>query len=336
LLTFRGNPRIRATACPHSCNDEFPLIDITAFIASNQHSTELRWILLVSLLPDCSARGDKEIREDHPMRSKLLVSTAALLAGMAMASAQNMQSGGRDSGPAAQSQGAPGGAAGQDRQAPPSSQGQRGQDGQAQQGQQDRMQRSQQKDQTTGQAPQKDQGAQGKDSQQDKAQPQRSQGKRDQTTGQGQRDQSQSPSQTQQSPTQQGQSPQRQQGQGAQQDQGARQGQGAQQGQGTQGQAAQPGQAQQGQAGSGNVNLTTEQRTKIKQTVLTGSNVPRATNVNFSISVGTVVPRSVRVVAVPTTIVEIHPQWRGFLYFVVGDEIIIVDRNHRIVAVIAV
>jgi hypothetical protein len=38
------------------------------------------------------------------MRSKLLVSTAALLAGMAMASAQNVPSGGRDSGPAAQSQ----------------------------------------------------------------------------------------------------------------------------------------------------------------------------------------------------------------------------------------
>jgi hypothetical protein len=33
---------------------------------------------------------------------------------------------------------------------------------------------------------------------------------------------------------------------------------------------------------------------------------------------------------------DIHPQWRGFWYFVVGDEIIIVDRNHKIVAVLAV
>jgi hypothetical protein len=69
---------------------------------------------------------------------------------------------------------------------------------------------------------------------------------------------------------------------------------------------------------------------------LTGGNVPRASNVNFSVNVGTVVPRSVRVVEVPSVIVDIHPQWRGFLYFVVGDEIIIVDRNHKIVAILAV
>src|SRR5262249_12892634 len=107
-----------------------------------------------------------------------------------------------------------------------------------------------------------------------------------------------------------------------------------QQGQtGQQGQAQQ-GQAQQGQAG-GSVNLTTEQR-KIRQTVLAGGNVPRASNVNFSVNVRTVVPTSVRVVEVPSVIVDIHPQWRGFWYFVVGDEIIIVDRNHKIVAILAV
>jgi len=84
------------------------------------------------------------------------------------------------------------------------------------------------------------------------------------------------------------------------------------------------------------VTLTTEQRTKIRQTVLAGGNVPRASNVNFAINAGTVVPTSVRVVEVPSVIVEIDPQWRGFWYFVVGDEIIIVDRNHKIVAVLAV
>ena len=64
-------------------------------------------------------------------------------------------------------------------------------------------------------------------------------------------------------------------------------------------------------------------------------NAPRATNVNFSVSVGTAVPTSVRVVAVPSVLVEIHPEWRG-MYFVVGDQIIIVDRRHRIVAVLDV
>lgn len=91
-----------------------------------------------------------------------------------------------------------------------------------------------------------------------------------------------------------------------------------------------------GSAASGSVNLTAEQRTEIRQTVLT-SNAPRATNINFALNVGTVVPSSVRVVEVPATIVKIHPQWRGFRYFVVNDEIIIVEpRSLKIVAVLNV
>ena len=85
------------------------------------------------------------------------------------------------------------------------------------------------------------------------------------------------------------------------------------------------------------MSLTVEQRTKVRETVLVGGNAPRVTNINFSINVGTAVPRSVRVVAVPEVIVEIHPAWRGFLYFVYEDEIIIVDPNtYRIVAVLDV
>ena len=75
---------------------------------------------------------------------------------------------------------------------------------------------------------------------------------------------------------------------------------------------------------------------KIRTTVLT-ANAPRVTNVNFSINVGTVVPRTVRVVAVPATLVEIHPAWRGYMYFVHGDEIMIVEPGTlRIVTVIDV
>jgi hypothetical protein len=98
------------------------------------------------------------------------------------------------------------------------------------------------------------------------------------------------------------------------------------------------GTAAQGQrGGSGaSVSLTTEQKTKIRSTVLT-SNAPRVTNVDFSINVGTVVPRTVRVVAVPPTLIEIHPEWRGHMYFVHGDEIIVVEAGTmRIVAVLAV
>jgi uncharacterized protein DUF1236 len=89
-------------------------------------------------------------------------------------------------------------------------------------------------------------------------------------------------------------------------------------------------------ASGGSVALNTEQKAKIRSTVLT-ANAPRVTNVNFSIGVGTVVPRSVRLVAVPAPLIEIHPAWRGFMYFVHGDEIIIVEPGTlRIVAIVNV
>ena len=84
--------------------------------------------------------------------------------------------------------------------------------------------------------------------------------------------------------------------------------------------------------------FSTEQKAKIRQTIVQRNDVPRVTNVNFSLSVGTVVPRErLKLVAVPPTLVEIHPAWRGYLYFIVNDELIIVEPStHRIVAVIAV
>jgi hypothetical protein len=59
-------------------------------------------------------------------------------------------------------------------------------------------------------------------------------------------------------------------------------------------------------------------------------------NANFAVSVGTAVPSTVHVVEVPPPLIRIHPEWRGHRYFVVGDQIIVVDRNHRIVAIIDV
>ena len=91
-----------------------------------------------------------------------------------------------------------------------------------------------------------------------------------------------------------------------------------------------------GAASSGGVNLTTEQRTTIRSSVLTAS-APRATNITFAVNVGTVVPSTVRVVEVPDVIVRIHPAWRGYRYFVYNDDIIIVEpRTLKIVAVLDV
>ena len=80
--------------------------------------------------------------------------------------------------------------------------------------------------------------------------------------------------------------------------------------------------------------LTTEQRTEVREKVLV--NAPRENNVNFSVNVGTVVPRTVHVAVVPETLVRIHPEWRSHKFFVGRDEIIIVDENFRIIAVLPV
>ena len=72
-----------------------------------------------------------------------------------------------------------------------------------------------------------------------------------------------------------------------------------------------------------NANVTGEQRTQIKEKL--GSNrQARVTNVNFNVSVGVRVPRSVRLYTLPAPIVEIVPAYRGYKYVIVEDEIIII------------
>jgi hypothetical protein len=93
--------------------------------------------------------------------------------------------------------------------------------------------------------------------------------------------------------------------------------------------------AAKGEMKTSNVSLTTEQKTTIRNTVIKSG--PKVTNFNFSISVGTVVPRTVRIAPVPVTLVSIEPTWRDHMYFIYGDEIIIVEAGTlRIVAVVAV
>jgi hypothetical protein len=80
-----------------------------------------------------------------------------------------------------------------------------------------------------------------------------------------------------------------------------------------------------GQAGSG-AKLSAEQRSKIT-TVFRQQNVQKLTNVNFSIAVGTRVPRTVSFYPLPTQIVEIYPAWRGYEFFLVRNEVVVVDPN---------
>lgn len=88
-----------------------------------------------------------------------------------------------------------------------------------------------------------------------------------------------------------------------------------------------------GQGAAGSAKLTTEQRTKIS-TVIKSQKVERV-NLNVSVSVGTRIPTSVHVHALPQEVIVIYPEWRGYDYILVGEQIVIISpRTHEIVAII--
>jgi len=91
-------------------------------------------------------------------------------------------------------------------------------------------------------------------------------------------------------------------------------------------------------AGGTNVTLNNQQRTQIRDTVINGRGAPRVGSVGFNVTIGTVIPRGhLHLVRVPETLVRIDPGWRGFLYFVYNDEIVIVDpHDMRIVEVLPI
>ena len=58
-------------------------------------------------------------------------------------------------------------------------------------------------------------------------------------------------------------------------------------------------------------------------------------NVNFAINVGTVVPSSIRFYPVTRAMIDVYPQFRGYHFMVVNEEIVIVEpRSRKIVQVI--
>ena len=86
-------------------------------------------------------------------------------------------------------------------------------------------------------------------------------------------------------------------------------------------------------AAAGSAKLSTEQRTKIT-TVIRQHKVEPA-HLNVSVSVGTRIPTSVHVYPLPVEVISIYPEWRGYDYILVGDEIVIINpRTHEIVAVV--
>jgi hypothetical protein len=79
-----------------------------------------------------------------------------------------------------------------------------------------------------------------------------------------------------------------------------------------------------GQAGA-SARLSTEQRTRIT-TIIRNEHVAPVNNVDFSLSVGTRVPRErIHLQTLPSEVVTVYPEWRGYEFFLVGEKIVVVD-----------
>lgn len=84
---------------------------------------------------------------------------------------------------------------------------------------------------------------------------------------------------------------------------------------------------------AGAVKLSTEQRTKITSVIKQQNVAP--VKLSVSISVGTRIPDSVHFYSLPQEVYVIYPEWRGYDYILVGNDIIIVNpRTHEIVAIL--
>jgi uncharacterized protein DUF1236 len=86
-------------------------------------------------------------------------------------------------------------------------------------------------------------------------------------------------------------------------------------------------------AAAGSAKLSTEQRTKIT-TIIRQQKVEPA-HLNVSVRVGTRVPANVRFYPLPAEVFVVYPEWRGYDYIMVGNQILVIDpRTHEIVAIL--
>lgn len=70
--------------------------------------------------------------------------------------------------------------------------------------------------------------------------------------------------------------------------------------------------------------LSEQQQTRVRETVLKQRG-GRVTNVNFSVTIGTRVPRSVQLAVLPAAVIEVVPEYRSYRYVVIRDDIVIID-----------
>ena len=72
------------------------------------------------------------------------------------------------------------------------------------------------------------------------------------------------------------------------------------------------------------VGLSSDQKARL-HAIVAGGNLYSVAHVNFASSVGTRIPRTMRIYGVPQSIVDIVPQYRGFDYIVVKNDLLIID-----------
>mgnify|MGYP001548570157 CR=1 FL=1 len=88
-----------------------------------------------------------------------------------------------------------------------------------------------------------------------------------------------------------------------------------------------------GQGAAGAARLSTEQRTKI--TTIFRQHKVAPVHLNVSIAVGARIPERVHFYPLPVEVVDVYPEWRGYDYILVGDQILVIDPDsHEIVAIL--
>ncbi len=72
-------------------------------------------------------------------------------------------------------------------------------------------------------------------------------------------------------------------------------------------------------------NVTQEQRTRVKSVFVKHRDTAIVRDIDVSLNVGVVVPRSVRLHSVPSDIIAIVPEYRDYEYFIYENKVVIVD-----------
>jgi hypothetical protein len=73
------------------------------------------------------------------------------------------------------------------------------------------------------------------------------------------------------------------------------------------------------------VDLSSQQRTQIHERLLAAGGVRPLRSAGFALSVGARVPARIHLYPLPAEIFEIVPEYQGYDYILVGDEVVIVD-----------